>query len=133
VSWYVRSTGERDTHSAGGVHRDGSVVAVCGARFRPLLVGGRTALPGHPPDPEQVCPACRDERPAGPRYWYLRSPRNLHDAHFAAADGGAVRSACGAVFTPAALFTAGTQPAEQPPDPRACATCQDAARAGRGA
>ncbi len=60
MSWYVRSTAKRDTHHAQGVHRDGSVLAACGARFRPLLVAGRKALPGRPADPEQVCPGCRD-------------------------------------------------------------------------
>ncbi len=63
MSWYVRSTNERDTHDAGGVHRDGSVVAVCGLRFRPLLTRGVKALSG-PLDPEQVCPACRADQDA---------------------------------------------------------------------
>ena len=60
MGWYLRSMADRDTHHASGVHRDGSVVAACNARFRPrLLPSGTKALPGQPPDPEQICPRCK--------------------------------------------------------------------------
>lgn len=58
--WYLRTSADHDTHSAGGVHRDGSVVAACGVRFRPQTVDdGGKALPGEPPDPDQICPVCQ--------------------------------------------------------------------------
>lgn len=64
------------------------------------------------------------------RCWYLRDPRNLLDAHLAQemADGTTVvESLCGARFTPAAAFHAGSASPSAPPDPRVCATCQAAA------
>lgn len=55
--WFLQSTGDHDTHR-GTLSRDG-VDALCGIRFRPRTVAfGRKALPGEPPDPEQVCLAC---------------------------------------------------------------------------
>ncbi len=72
VSWYLRSLGDHDTHH-GDLRDDGTVVARCGIGFTPrptlrvagpppgrLVIGG-FALPGNPPDPDQVCPRCRDE------------------------------------------------------------------------
>ena len=56
-SWYLRSMADRDTHR--GAEADGMVTALCGAVFAPFLVfGGGSALPGQPPDPEQICPDC---------------------------------------------------------------------------
>ncbi|MGH3755327.1 MAG: hypothetical protein ACRDRP_22050 [Pseudonocardiaceae bacterium] len=60
MSWFLRSTSDRDTHR-GELHPDGTVVAQCGIRSEPLpLPFDRIALPGHPPDRDQVCPRCRD-------------------------------------------------------------------------
>lgn len=70
-AWYLRSLGDQDTHR-GELGEDGTVVAHCGASFTPrptlkvvgpppgTLVTGDLALQGSPPDPEQVCPQCRD-------------------------------------------------------------------------
>jgi hypothetical protein len=61
------------------------------------------------------------------KYWYLRSPRDLCNAHYAkppTAKYGTVESVCGATFQPVALFTFGTASAEQPFDPRVCPICQ---------
>ncbi|MFY9809432.1 MAG: hypothetical protein WCC38_18620 [Pseudonocardiaceae bacterium] len=57
VTWFLRSMSDRDTHR-GRLQPNGTVVAACGAVFRPgdYLPRG---LPGDPPDPEQVCPDCR--------------------------------------------------------------------------
>jgi hypothetical protein len=60
MPWYLRSIGDRDTHRGTLLHPDGTVSAACGIRFRPReLLCGATALPGEPPDPGQICPACR--------------------------------------------------------------------------
>lgn len=58
MSWYLRSTSDRDTH-CGELHADGTVVAQCGIRFAPypLPLGG-PALPGYPQDRDQICPEC---------------------------------------------------------------------------
>jgi hypothetical protein len=71
LSWYLRSLGNADTHR-GRISPDGTVVALCGARFAPRptlrvagqppdqqLVNGPLALRGTPPDPDQVCEVCR--------------------------------------------------------------------------
>jgi hypothetical protein len=65
MSWYLRSTSDRDTHR-GELQPDGTVTAVCGAVFRPVsyLHGNGPALPDHPPDPDQVCPHCYHGRRA---------------------------------------------------------------------
>ncbi|MGH4008504.1 MAG: hypothetical protein ACRDTH_10185 [Pseudonocardiaceae bacterium] len=52
MSWYLRSTADRDTH-AGQQLRDGQVQALCGAQFQPMI-----ALPGLPPDGGQVGLTC---------------------------------------------------------------------------
>ena len=60
MTWYLRSTGDRDTHR-GALRPDGTVVAQCGAVFPPKpLPYGRIALPGHPHDPDQICPECNE-------------------------------------------------------------------------
>ena len=60
MAWYLRSIGDRDTHRSELRHPDGTVTATCGIRFRPReLLRGATALRGEPPDPDQICPACR--------------------------------------------------------------------------
>ncbi len=61
--WYLRSTGDGDTTLSG----NGTVLAVCGAHFRPrsYVHGEGPALPGTPPDPDQICPVCY--RAAGSR------------------------------------------------------------------
>lgn len=58
--WYLRSLSDRDTHH-GELRPDGTVTAACGISFRPLclLRGTGPALSGSPPDPDQVCPACK--------------------------------------------------------------------------
>ncbi len=58
-------------------------------------------------------------------HWYLRSPRDLMDAHFATDAGpdGVVRSVCGAAFEPVAVFNFGSR-ATGAPDPRGCADWQ---------
>ncbi|MEO7195257.1 MAG: hypothetical protein ABIZ05_10600 [Pseudonocardiaceae bacterium] len=58
VTWYLRSLGDRDTHRGELRPTSGKVHAECGAVFTPpqYLRGG---LPGAPPDPQQVCTACR--------------------------------------------------------------------------
>ncbi|MGH3845640.1 MAG: hypothetical protein ACRDS0_30065 [Pseudonocardiaceae bacterium] len=59
TSWYLRSMGDRDTHR-GELRPDGTVTAACGINFHPLCLLRDTgpALPGLPPDPDQICPAC---------------------------------------------------------------------------
>jgi hypothetical protein len=60
MPWYLRSISDRDTHRGTLLHPDGTVTAACGVHFRPReLFRGATALSGEPPDPGQVCPACR--------------------------------------------------------------------------
>ena len=60
MAWYLRSLGDRDTHRGKLAHPDGTITAACGIRFRPPeLLRGTTALRGHPPDPDQICPACQ--------------------------------------------------------------------------
>ncbi len=69
IYWYLRSLSDQDTHR--GHLRRGRVLAACGVEFLPLRAlttrglrryfgkGSRgPALPGEPPDPEQVCPEC---------------------------------------------------------------------------
>ncbi|MDQ3761560.1 MAG: hypothetical protein M3460_07615 [Actinomycetota bacterium] len=58
ASWYLRSMRDADTH-CGQVQADGTVAAVCGARFAPKpLAYGRRSFPGYPPDPAQACLDC---------------------------------------------------------------------------
>jgi hypothetical protein len=55
---------DHDTHRAATLRPDGTVAADCGLEFRPIpLARGRSALPGHPYDPDQICPTC-DPPPA---------------------------------------------------------------------
>jgi hypothetical protein len=54
-AWYLRSTDDHDTHR--GKLSRGRVAADCGIEFTPLCAGiARPALPGDPPDPDQICP-----------------------------------------------------------------------------
>jgi hypothetical protein len=55
MTWYRRSMNDHDTHR--GHLRRGRVMAVCGVEFSPLRAWRKSgsALPGEPPDPEQVC------------------------------------------------------------------------------
>lgn len=56
--WYVGSFADGDTHLAEPVPDEHLVTAHCdGRRFRPLA-----ALPATPPDPDQICPACWEDR-----------------------------------------------------------------------
>jgi hypothetical protein len=59
AKWYVRTTADHDTHH-GRLRRDGTVQAGCGLVFKPVkaLRDRGPALPGYPPDADQVCPAC---------------------------------------------------------------------------
>jgi hypothetical protein len=63
ASWFVRSMKDHDTHRAPNlVLPGGEVLARCGARFTPKLLGAagnRISFPADPPDPDQVCPKCR--------------------------------------------------------------------------
>ena len=59
MSWYLRSAGDHDTHR-GELRPDGTVAARCGIEFVPkTLPFNRIALPGHPQDRDQICPACQ--------------------------------------------------------------------------
>ena len=59
MSWYLRSTGDQDTHH-GELHEGAVVAARCGAVFRPLsLPFNRIALPGYPQDRDQIGAACK--------------------------------------------------------------------------
>ncbi|MGH3685884.1 MAG: hypothetical protein ACRDQY_21830 [Pseudonocardiaceae bacterium] len=58
VTWYLRSTSDRDTHH-GELGADGTVAAACGVRFAPRpLPYDRVSLPGYPQDRDQICPQC---------------------------------------------------------------------------
>lgn len=70
--WYLRSMADHDTHRGAYSTATRSVHSACGEEFIPLPVGlrgDRVALPGQPPDPDQVCPDCQAGRrtPASPR------------------------------------------------------------------
>jgi len=64
--WYLRSLADHDTHR-GWLGGDGSVLALCGARFTPkptVRQVGQRLVDGFPdlgsrPIPEQICPACK--------------------------------------------------------------------------
>jgi hypothetical protein len=58
MTWYLRSLTDHDTHR--GHLRRGTVLTACGVEFSPLRAWrkGGLALPGKPPDPEQVCVEC---------------------------------------------------------------------------
>lgn len=64
MHWYVRSLADQDTHRGELSLVTHSVRAVCGVEFVPLkaLRNRGPELPGQPPDPEQVCPACMPTR-----------------------------------------------------------------------
>ncbi|MBV8995593.1 MAG: hypothetical protein JO287_18275 [Pseudonocardiales bacterium] len=61
ASWYLRTYKDEDTHRAAAVASDGTVQAVCGMTFVPLLhpLDGSPACLTSPPDMLQVCPRCR--------------------------------------------------------------------------
>lgn len=62
MPWYLRSIADRDTHH-GDLQPDGLVVAACGLVFKPRpLPYDRIALPGAPPDPNQICPQCQRDK-----------------------------------------------------------------------
>ncbi|MGH3808394.1 MAG: hypothetical protein ACRDRU_17585 [Pseudonocardiaceae bacterium] len=63
-SWFLRGIGDRNTHY-GAQGPDQMVTAMCGVRFTPRPL--RESLPGHPPDPDQICPACDTRRKGGAR------------------------------------------------------------------
>jgi hypothetical protein len=57
--WYLRTHADGDTHR-GTLDREGVVRADCGTSFRPQWLAIRDiAFPGYPPDPAQICPACK--------------------------------------------------------------------------
>lgn len=58
MTWYWRSLSDRDTYR-GNVRR-GRVLAACGVELAPLRAwrNSGSALPGEPPDPDQICPEC---------------------------------------------------------------------------
>lgn len=64
-TWFLRSMGDQDTHAGTYSVVTRSVHARCGAEFQPLPIGvhgDRIALPGVPPDPDQICPTCAGAR-----------------------------------------------------------------------
>lgn len=65
--WYLRSMGDRDTHSGTYSIATRSVHALCGVEFEPLkrTTGAPIVLNGSPPDPDQICPACYHTRVNG--------------------------------------------------------------------
>lgn len=60
TTWFLRSYADEDTH-VGTLAPDGTVTAVCGAVFRPVLhpFDGTPACLTAPSDALQVCPRCR--------------------------------------------------------------------------
>lgn len=63
TAWYLRSMGDGDTHTGTYSVTAGSVRALCGVRFRPLMrTDAKPITLGSPPDPEQVCLDCRHAR-----------------------------------------------------------------------
>jgi hypothetical protein len=65
MPWYPRSLADRDTHHGEYSGTARSVRARCGIEFVPLKLadGAPLALPGDPPDPEQICPQCYRSKP----------------------------------------------------------------------
>jgi hypothetical protein len=65
MPWYPRSLADRDTHHGEYSATARSVRARCGIEFVPLKLadGAPLALPGDPPDPEQICPQCYHGKP----------------------------------------------------------------------
>ena len=56
MPWHVRSMADHDTHLG---RKDGTrIQAVCGVEFPSTAL--TVTLPGLPPDPQQICPQCRD-------------------------------------------------------------------------
>lgn len=63
MTWYLRTPREVDTHRGVLNPQTGMVAAACGITFTPLpLPLGGVSLPGHPPDRDQICPACARAR-----------------------------------------------------------------------
>ena len=61
MQWFLRSMADHDTHRGNYSTATRSVHASCGLEFIPRRLGvrgDRLALPGWPPDPEQICPDC---------------------------------------------------------------------------
>ena len=57
MSWYLQSYQDHDTHQ--GTLNRGRVSARCDIQFVPLPIAfGRKALPGDPPNPDQICREC---------------------------------------------------------------------------
>lgn len=55
MTWYVAFFADRDTHLADSLLHGQLVTALCNHKqFRPIA-----ALPGIPPDPEQICLHCK--------------------------------------------------------------------------
>jgi len=60
MPWYLCSIGDHDTHRGELLHPDGTVTVACGIRFRPHpLLHSAIAPRSGPPDPDQICLACR--------------------------------------------------------------------------
>ena len=59
--WFLRSMGDRDTNCGTYSTATRSVHAMCGIEFQPLkrITGAPILLTPVPPDPAQICPACR--------------------------------------------------------------------------
>jgi hypothetical protein len=62
AAWYLRSTGDHDTHYGTWSGLTRTVHALCGIEFPPAAAdSGGTFLPGQSPDLDQVCPDCRSK------------------------------------------------------------------------
>lgn len=62
AKWFMRSFKDGDTHKSAGLLVRGEVTALCGKKFKPLPLGvhgERLYFPADPPDPLQVCEACK--------------------------------------------------------------------------
>jgi hypothetical protein len=67
TQWYLRSMSDYDTHRGQYCITTSKVRTICGIEFVPIPTGwrgDRLALTGKPPDPEQICSHChQDKRP----------------------------------------------------------------------
>jgi len=61
LTWYLRSYQDEDTHRAAALAADGTVRAMCGLTFQPVVhpLDGVPACLSSPPDALQMCPACQ--------------------------------------------------------------------------
>jgi hypothetical protein len=67
MHWYVRTTADGDTHCGDLSPDNRRVHGLCGVEFVPFkaLRDRGPELPRYPPDPGQICAACRRAVSAG--------------------------------------------------------------------